>query len=92
MQLSRPYPISSQGLIYSLMCICAVAIVAFSVIGTASMSGIAPPELNSGSEIEKALSAFQCAECGVIDSLRDMQLSNDAPAPTLTPGVSSMLR
>ncbi|HET7158930.1 MAG TPA: hypothetical protein VFI62_08035, partial [Burkholderiales bacterium] len=33
-----------------------------------------------GSEIEKAFSAFQCAQCGVIDSVRDIEASMDAPA------------
>lgn len=117
MQASRSYPISSEGLLYPLMWICAVAVVLFSVLGIVVMSGWSQRSPvsdrasvvaqngrsvvgatavrkgdNSGSEIEKAFSAFQCAECGVIDTVRHMEASKDMPARPLVPDASSALR
>jgi hypothetical protein len=91
MELSRSYPAAPQGLLYPMMVIAAIAVIVFSILGIASITGWMPHSLvGSGSsfsdtagtasvtpaiapEVSRAGPAFQCAECGVIDSIRDIE-------------------
>ena len=70
-----------EGLLYPLMVIAAVAVIVFSLLGIATVSGWLPNALRSTDGIELSSAtlthtdagqsgAFACAECGVIDSLR----------------------
>lgn len=69
-----------EGLLYPLMVIAAVAVVVFSLLGIASVSGWLPHALMSSETIELSatpaaraepapVAAFGCAECGVIESI-----------------------
>lgn len=93
METSRPYPISHQHLLYPMLWIGALAVVVFSIVGIASLTGWMPQVLESGTsgmatirepaplpdtgksttETPKSVPAFQCVECGVIDSVRDIE-------------------
>ena len=46
---------------------------------------VVSPDSNRGPALEKAASAFQCAECGVIDSIRDLEGAPVMRAPAPTP-------
>ena len=65
-----------EGLLYPLMVIAAVAVVVFSVLGIASVSGwfpsalqSAPVQISAPAPHPEGVAAFACAECGVIESL-----------------------
>ena len=65
-----------EGLLYPLMVIAAVAVVVFSLLGIASVSGWLPNALLSSDAVEvsstehsQSVPAFGCAECGVIESM-----------------------
>jgi len=83
MELSRERPLEGRGLLYPLMLIAAIAVIVFSVIGIASITGWMPPSLMSRanaagittSEIDTARSSvtFECAECGVIETIRAIE-------------------
>ncbi|MDB5867450.1 MAG: hypothetical protein JWO70_5256 [Betaproteobacteria bacterium] len=84
--MSRPYP-RTPGLLYPLMVIAAVAVIVFSILGIASIAGWMPHAMvgsgsamaadtipSSGSaEAPRTGPAFQCAECGVIESVREIE-------------------
>lgn len=70
-----------EGLLYPLMVIAAVAVIVFSLLGIANVSGWLPSALRSSDDVELSaapapntdssqVGAFACAECGVLDSLR----------------------
>lgn len=88
MELSRERPGEASGLLYPLMVIAAIAVIAFSVVGIASITGWMPSSLMSREsaagvqtmpEIDTARSgvAFECAECGVIESIREIELRGE---------------
>lgn len=88
MELSRERPL--DGLLYPMMVFAAVAVIAFSVLGIASISGWLPSSLASTAptELDTARSGvtFECAECGVIESIREFEKANaqvNAVAPRL---------
>lgn len=110
MELSREYPINGRGLLYPMMWIAALAVIVFSVVGIASMTGWMPQSMVSGATVaaesdgvaaDKALGetvpefkrtgpAFQCAECGVIDSIREIERRGSlwgTPVATTAPAV-----
>lgn len=72
---------NNPGLLYPMMVIAAIAVIVFSIVGIASMSGWMPNAmLGNGTAMaavvgieEEATPAFQCAECGVIQSVRDIE-------------------
>lgn len=89
MELSREMR-SAPGLLYPMMIIAAIAVIAFSIIGIASMTGWMPHSMLGSrtamaaqietpatamqpAEGQSASPAFQCAECGVIQSVRDIE-------------------
>lgn len=65
-----------EGLLYPLMVIAAVAVIVFSLLGIASVSGWMPNMLRSdaiqvsSAEHSPSTAAFSCAECGVIESVQ----------------------
>src|SRR4051794_7655762 len=90
MQLTHDHPVNSDGLLYPMMVIAAIAVIVFSIAGIATVSGWFPnamrgadvivtepqPALERSSvqpDAQKAGPAFQCAECGVIDSIREIE-------------------
>lgn len=110
MELSRHFPIDGRGLLYPMMWIAAIAVIAFSIVGIASMTGWMPQSLVSSSatalaaeaddsrpgratgeaqpELQRTGPAFQCAECGVIDSIREIERRGSlwgAPLATAAP-------
>jgi predicted RNA-binding Zn-ribbon protein involved in translation (DUF1610 family) len=113
MHLSRLHPLSSEGLLYRLLWICALAVIVFSVVGMIFLTGWVPSPslsatpsvaprgdvtpsapstnttLETGSEVAKAVSVFQCTECGVIDSIRDIESRKEASSISPTPDASA---
>ena len=89
MELSREYPLRRQGLLYPLMVIAAIAVIVFSIVGIAAVSGWMPSSLLGATPAAQsredgaveprrpvsapAGAAFQCAECGVIDTVREIE-------------------
>ena len=82
MELSRERPLEGRGLLYPLMLIAAIAVIVFSVIGIASITGWLPSSLMSRAnaagmttEIDTARCnlTFECAECGVIETIRAIE-------------------
>ena len=75
---------NTPGLLYPMMIIAAIAVIVFSVVGIASMTGLmphgmvgtrtatAPQTIGSVATAEEA-PVFQCAECGVIQSVREIE-------------------
>lgn len=57
---------------------------------TTSAQAVNPGD-KSGSQIEQAARAFQCAECGIIDSIRDKERGNTQSTPTATLDATSRL-
>ena len=83
MELSRERRFERSGLLYPMMVIAAIAVIAFSIVGIASMAGWLPSGLMSranaavidvNNEVETARSdVFQCTECGLIESIRELE-------------------
>ena len=82
MELSRQYSLQSYGLLYPLMVIVAIAFIVFSLVGIATVSGwmpsamaAAPVAATSPQEgvAQNGGAAFQCAACGVIQSVREIE-------------------
>ena len=79
---------STSGLLYPMMVIAAIAVIVFSIVGIASITGWMPRAMvGSGTTVaaqtvESPLAgqpttaqsgaAFQCAECGVIETVREI--------------------
>ena len=75
---------STSGLLYPMMVIAAIAVIVFSILGIASMAGWMPRAMvgtqtnvahtsNAAPAAQSASPAFQCAECGVIESIREIE-------------------
>jgi len=87
MELSRERPLEGRGLLYPMMVIAAIAVIAFSIVGMASITGWMPKGLVSRAAaatidqrvIDTARSGvtFECAECGVIESLREVDAGTE---------------
>ena len=90
MELTREYPRRGEDLLYPMMLFAAIAVIVFSILGMASMTGWMPRAIIGAesavpAETTKAIVAatgetnaaplFQCAECGVIDSVREIERS-----------------
>ena len=88
MDVSRDHPLPRQGLLYPLMVIAAIAVIAFSIAGIATIAGWMPSSMLSGAattkpdtappkpgtpEPPRKGAAFQCTECGVIESVREIE-------------------
>lgn len=69
---------NTPGLLYPMMIIAAIAVIVFSIIGIASMTGLMPNAMLGkvtavAAVDEEATPTFQCVECGVIQSVRDIE-------------------
>ena len=86
MELTRQYPRRGEDLLYPMMLIAAIAVIVFSFLGIASISGWMPHAMvgSSTAVAETTVASvtpaaattapvFQCAECGVIDSVREIE-------------------
>ena len=88
MELSRERPpLEGRGLLYPMMVIAAIAVIVFSVLGIASITGWMPSGLISRAEaatvqpsqrinvgdVARSSLTFECAECGVIESIREIK-------------------
>ena len=90
MELSRGEPLRGPGLLYPLLVIAALAVIVFSIVGMATISGWMPRAMvgatpavtadarltpNPGAQREdlRTVAAFECAECGVIESIRQIE-------------------
>lgn len=83
MELSREPRLEKSGLLYPMMVIAAIAVIVFSVVGIASMAGWLPSGLASranaaivnlnGEETADTGVTFQCTECSVIESIRELE-------------------
>ena len=83
MELSRERSLEGRGLLYPMMVIAAIAVIVFSVVGIASITGWMPKGLVSraaavtipadGLDTARSGVTFECAECGVIKSLREVE-------------------
>jgi len=77
-----------------MMVIAAIAVIVFSIVGIASMTGWMPSGLISRAAaatvdhngIDRARSGvtFQCVECGVIESMRELEHTGAPRATTST--------
>lgn len=67
-----------RGLLYPMMVIAAIAVIVFSLVGIASITGWMPKGLAAAGEVDTARSGvtFECAECGVIESIREFERAN----------------
>ena len=87
MELSRERPLEGSGLLYPMMVIAAIAVIVFSLAGIASITGWMPSGLVSraaaatvpAQEIDTARSGvtFECAECGVIETIRELERGSE---------------
>ena len=83
MELSRERRFEKSGLLYPMMVIAAIAVIVFSVVGIASMAGWLPSGLASrahaavidlnGEETARTVPTIHCTECGVIESIRELE-------------------
>jgi outer membrane lipoprotein SlyB len=89
MELTHEYAGSGQGLLYPMLLIAALAVIVFSVVGIASIGGWMPNAMigagtamtaetpvaqTSTTEGSTTVTpTFQCAECGVIESVREIE-------------------
>ena len=71
---------TTPGLLYPMMIIAAIAVIVFSIVGIASITGLMPNAMIGNATTvaaigvdEEASPAFQCAECGVIQSVREIE-------------------
>ena len=85
MELSRDRSMDGTGLLYPMMVIAAIAVIVFSILGIATVMGWLPSglvgraeaALIQSQEFDTARSdvTFDCTECGVIESIRDLEQS-----------------
>jgi hypothetical protein len=75
MELSRERWPETRGLLYPLMVIAAIALIAFSLLGIAAISGLMPSALaHSDTPVPSHSEAtFECAECGVLETMRELE-------------------
>jgi hypothetical protein len=109
MELVREQPFETQGLLYPMMLIAALAVIVFSVAGIATITGWMPNALVGDTVTERGGAAarsdalsegqgtgpmFQCVECGVIDSVREIERrsANASPLASVAPRAPSVRR
>lgn len=86
MVLTRESYMDDHGLLYPMMVIAAIAVIAFSVVGMASVSGWMPSAVQSAlmsvdpsrdhastPDIPRTGAAFNCGECGMIETIREIE-------------------
>ena len=83
MELSRDR-FETQGLLYPLLVIAAIAVIVFSIVGIATISGWMPTALANAvppadyTDTARTGATFECVECGVVESLREIQRRDDS--------------
>jgi outer membrane lipoprotein SlyB len=108
MELTREHSGRVPELLYPIMVIAALAVIVFSVVGIASLTGWMPHAMLSGesavalestgsatpaalepvSDVVRPSPAFKCAECGVVDSVRELEgRAVNAPALPYSAGI-----
>jgi hypothetical protein len=102
MELVRQQPFETEGLLFPMMLIAALAVIVFSIAGIATVTGWMPNALVGDSTLQSgggiAVNSpdsvgvpegqntgpmFQCVECGVIDSVREIERRSSANASPL---------
>lgn len=79
MELSRDRSFETRGLLYPLMVIAAIALIVFSLLGIVAVTGWMPSALaHSGTETARSGLTFECAECGMLESMRDFQRRDES--------------
>ena len=73
MELSRERPGEGRGLLYPMMVIAAIAVIVFSILGIAAITGWMPSALSGSTAGERTGVAFDCGECSIIESVRDIE-------------------
>ena len=75
MEISRERWPETRGLAYPLMVIAAIALIAFSLLGIATVTGLMPSALaHSDTPLPPHSEAtFECAECGVLETMRELE-------------------
>ena len=74
MELSRERSLEPRGMLYPLMVIAAIALIVFSLLGIATITGWMPSALaHSDNETARNGVTFECAECGVLESMRELE-------------------
>ena len=77
MELSRERSPDGRGLLYPLMVIAAIAVIAFSILGIATIAGWMPQSMASSNSLDdyadRSGVTFECFECGVIESIRHIE-------------------
>ena len=100
MEISHDRPAQPYGLLYPLMLIAAIAVIVFSILGIVSIAGWMPNALSATTLTQQHIArdaaattlpvssgpAFECAECGMIESIRELERSSATQAPV---GVAS---
>jgi hypothetical protein len=87
MELRRDRPLETRSLLYPLMVIAAIAVITFSVLGVATLMGWMPTALANAQPAADFPGAartgvtFDCAECGILESLRDTERPDSRSAP-----------
>lgn len=79
MELSRERSLEGRGLLYPMMVIAAIAVIVFSILGIISIAGWMPNVLSGSPEGPRAVATFECGECGLIETVRDLERSATAP-------------
>lgn len=91
MELSEERQAQPYGLLYPMMLIAAIAVIVFSILGIVSIGGWMPNALSAAAAAQpqaespavpvpaRSAAAFECAECGMIEGIKE-QLS-----PTVIP-------
>ena len=73
MELSRERAPEGRGLLYPMMVIAAIAVIVFSILGIVTIAGWMPSALSGSTDPARAGVAFECGECGLIESLREIE-------------------
>lgn len=75
MELSRERSVEGGGLLYPMMVIAAIAVIVFSILGIASVTGWMPSALSGSVSGARPAVTFECGECGIIESVRELERS-----------------
>jgi hypothetical protein len=87
MELSHDRAHQPYGLLYPIMLIAAIAVIVFSILGIVSIAGWMPNALSSATAAQpraespavpvsaRSGAAFECAECGMINGIREIERS-----------------
>lgn len=74
---------NKNGMLYPMMIIAAIAVILFSIVGIATMTGHIPSALSqkadrAHTQSDRAVVASACGNCGVVESVRIVELAGRA--------------